>query len=100
MRAHVLRLRAKAPISLAGGGQELALWTLQGNVLTFGGIPFLDLPPPPIPDIPEPETYAMLLAGLGEPLLSAWITPSSLASTPMADRLALLRAVMQLAVMK
>jgi hypothetical protein len=39
--------------ALAGGGQELGLWTMQGNTLTFTAA------------VPEPESYAMLLAGLG-----------------------------------
>ncbi|KRB96932.1 hypothetical protein ASE11_16175 [Hydrogenophaga sp. Root209] len=36
------------------GGTEYGLWTLQGDVLTFS-----------VTAVPEPETYAMLLAGLG-----------------------------------
>lgn len=35
------------------GGTEYGLWTLQGDVLTFS-----------VTAVPEPETYAMLLAGL------------------------------------
>lgn len=39
----------------AGGANEYGLWTLQGNTLTFAN---------PAP-VPEADTYAMLLAGLG-----------------------------------
>jgi hypothetical protein len=36
------------------GGSEYGLWTLEGNVLKFS-----------VAAVPEPESYAMLLAGLG-----------------------------------
>jgi hypothetical protein len=41
--------------AVAGGSNEYGLWTLQGSTLTFAN---------PAP-VPEAETYAMMLAGLG-----------------------------------
>ncbi|MBT9568235.1 MAG: PEP-CTERM sorting domain-containing protein [Thiobacillus sp.] len=40
----------------AGGSNEYGLWTLQGSTLTFAN---------PVAAVPEAETYAMMLAGLG-----------------------------------
>jgi len=42
------------------GGNELGLWTLQGDILTFSNPGTLVTTAP----IPEPSTYAMMLAGL------------------------------------
>lgn len=41
----------------AGGSNEYGLWTLQGDVLTFSN-------PDLVAAVPEPGTYAMMLAGL------------------------------------
>ncbi|MBT9538315.1 PEP-CTERM sorting domain-containing protein [Thiobacillus sp.] len=41
--------------ALAGGTSEIGLWTLQGNTLTYSVAAA----------VPEAETYAMMLAGLG-----------------------------------
>lgn len=43
--------------AVAGGANEYGLWTLQGNTLTFSN--------PTVTAVPEAETYAMMLAGLG-----------------------------------
>jgi hypothetical protein len=40
--------------AVAGGTSEYGLWTLQGNTLTYS-----------VAAVPEAETYAMMLAGLG-----------------------------------
>ncbi len=42
--------------AVAGGSNEYGLWTLQGSTLTFAN---------PAAAVPEAETYAMMLAGLG-----------------------------------
>lgn len=44
--------------ALVGGNNEYGLWSLQGDVLTFSNPASLTAP------IPEPSTYAMMLAGL------------------------------------
>ena len=41
--------------AVSGGTSEIGLWTLQGNTLTYSVAAA----------VPEAETYAMMLAGLG-----------------------------------